>query len=309
MEVVSMKLSRVSLPLLLLALAGCGTGSDPVAPTSGTSADQSAIQQEMAQHPDLIDDEGISSSEAEIEADASASASASATLGVALDRPLRFGRHIRSIERRFEYAFADTDSTGRPTTARVTIHTFLAGTFNVAMGDSGTVDTVIHKPLHDHAIRHVRLKRVRLPGTRRDAWKIVATSGVEVTSRDAEVRIQSLRVQSGALDTTITDPLALFRLRAILKLTAGEPTTLTVTTNHDDDVVLLHTRLGRFPLHTNGDGTYSGTWTAPLLAGFRHAGINALSHGTLFDPAAPYDSQAWILPYRVTDQDPGEYAL
>ena len=301
-----MKLSRVSLPLLLLALAGCGHSQDPVAPTGGSSADQAAIQQEMALHPELIDDEGISSSSDATETDASLSASA--TVGGTLPRPLRFWRHIRSVERRFEYAFADTDSTGRPTTARVTIHTFLAGTFNVAVGDSGVIDSVVHKPLHDHAVRHVRLKRVLLPGTRRDAWKIVATSGVEVTSRDATVEIQSLRVQSGALDTTITNPRELFRLRAILKLTAGEPTTLTVTTNHSDDLVLLYTRLGRFPFHNNGDGTYSGTWRAPVFEGFKHFAVNALTRGTLVDPEAPYDSKAWAFPYRVTDRDPGEYA-
>jgi hypothetical protein len=307
MEVVSMRFSRVSLPLLLLVLAGCGSSSDPVAPTSGTSADESAIQQEMSQHPDLVDDEGISSSADVLEADASASMSAS--LGVTLQRPLRFWRHIRSVERRFEFTFADSDSVGRPTTARVRIHTFLAGTFNVAVGDSGTVDSVVHKPLHDHAVRHVLLRRMRLPGARHDGWKIVATSGVQVTSRDAATQIVSLRVQSAGLDTTITDPLALFRLRAILKVASGEATTLTVTANRNDDVVLLYTRLGRFPFHNNGDNTYTGTWRAPVFEGFRHFGINALSHGTLFDPAAPYDSRAWILPYRVVDKDPGEYAL
>lgn len=300
-----MKLSRLSLPLLLVILAGCGSGSDPVAPTVGSSADESAIQQEMAQHPDLIDDEGISSSDATVEADLSASA----IVGTTQDRPLRFWRRIRSVERKFEYSFADTDSTGLPTTARVTIHTYLTGTFNVAVGDSGAVDSVVHKPLHDHAVRHVRLKRVLLPGARRPAWKIVATSGVQMTSRDAEVRIQSLRVQSAGVDTTITDPLALFRLRSILKIAPGEATTLTVTTNHSDDILLLYTRFGRFRFQSNGDGTYSGTWHASLLEGFRHFGVNALTHGTLADPASPYDSQEWILPYRVTDQDPGDYAL
>jgi hypothetical protein len=307
MEVVSMKLSHVSLPLLCLVLAGCGQSSAPVTPTGGTSADESAVQQEMAQHPELVDDEGISSSSDQALADLSSSASV--TTGGTATRPLRFWRNIRSVDRRFEFAFADTDSTGRPTTARVTIHTFLTGTFNIAVGDSGAIDSVIHKPLHDHAVRHVRLRRILLPGARHDVWKIVATSGVEVTSRDAEIRITSLRVQSAGLDTTITNPLELFRLRAILKLAPGEPTTLTVTTNHNDDVVLLYARAGRFPFHNNGDGTYTGTWRAPLLDGFRHFGVNALSHGTLADPTAPYDSQAWIFPYRVVDTDPGDFAL
>src|SRR5262245_45576292 len=182
MEVVSMKLSRVFLPLLCLVLAGCGQSSAPLAPTGGTSADESAVVHEMALQPDLVNDDGISSSSDAVQADLAASASI--TADGTPTRPLRFWRNIRSIERRFEFAFADTDSTGRPTVARVTIHTFLVGGFFVAVGDSGVVDSVVRKPLHDHAVRHVRLRRVLLPGGRHDGWKIVATSGVEVTSRD-----------------------------------------------------------------------------------------------------------------------------
>ena len=50
-------------------------------------------------------------------------------------RPLTFWRQIRSVERRFEFAFADTDSTGRPTTCVVTVHQHILGTFNLLVGD------------------------------------------------------------------------------------------------------------------------------------------------------------------------------
>ena len=36
-----------------------------------------------------------------------------------------------------------------------------------------------------------------------------------------------------------------------------------------------------------------------MLAGVHHLGVNALSRGAIFDDRAPYDSQAWILPYVV----------
>ena len=41
----------------------------------------------------------------------------------------------------------------------------------------------------------------------------------------------------------------------------------------------------------------TGVFRAAFLAGVQHAGVNALSHSTLYDERAPYDSQAWLLPY------------
>jgi hypothetical protein len=38
---------------------------------------------------------------------------------------------------------------------------------------------------------------------------------------------------------------------------------------------------------------------APDLTGLHHVGVNALSHGTLLDDTAAYDSQSWIEPYLV----------
>jgi hypothetical protein len=303
-----MRWSRfVFAPLLLALLAGCGSrGADPLAPDSGGSAEQAAVEQEIALHPDLVDDSGISTSDASVDADLLATAS----LGPAANgRPLWFWRRIRDVERRFEIAFADTDSTGRPATAHVRVHVWLRGAFVVAVGDSGRIDSLVHKPLEDHALRNLLLKRVRLPGARHDVWKIVATSGVEVTSRNAQTRIESVRIQAAGLDTTITDPLALFRLRSILRLLPAADVNLTVTTGRADDIVLLYAGLHRFRFHNHGDGTHTGTWRTSVFEGFRHFGVNALSRGTLFDPAAPYDSKAWILPYRVSAADPGEYAL
>ncbi len=158
---------------------------------------------------------------------------------------------------------------------------------------------MIRKPLHDHWVRRVLLKRVRLADQDPPVWRIVATSGVKITSRDAVTRIESLRIQSGALDTTITEPLAFFRLRQILKLEPGVDVRLTATTLRSDDVVLLYAWGRRARFRNNGDNTYSAIFRAPDLDGLHHLGVNALSHGTLFDETAPYDSQSWIEPYVV----------
>jgi len=297
----------LTLPLMVALLTGCsrqGTLSGPQ--ESGTAGgDQAEVSSALAAEPSYVDDEVSESSDrTTLEASPAGSADAGLMSAEAAIRPLAFWRQIRRVERKFEFAFADTDSTGRPTTAVVTVHKFMLGTFNILVGDevpegSPPQTHVVSKPLDDHAVRRLLLKRVPMPDTTwsRWAWRIVGTSGVKVTSRDALTRIESLRIQSGPLDTTITDPLAFFRLRSMLKLDPFADVTLTATTLRNDDIVLLHMRGLRTRFHNNGDNTYSATFRAPDFTWLHHLGVNALSHGTLLDDAAPYDSQSWIVPY------------
>lgn len=303
--------SRVLLatPLALLLLAGCGKGGDALAPSesTATSADEAAVQQEVALHPELVED-GLYESEAQTAIGEEAAGGVAAAI-----HPLFYWRQITDVERRFEFAFADSDSTGRPTTALITVHKFLHGWFNVVAGERTPEGMpiegrVVRKRLNDHAVRRLLLKRFDVPDSRRASWKIVATSAIRITSRDAETRIESLRVQTADLDTTLTDPLALFRLRRILKLPPETEVTLTVTTLRNDDVVVLYARDRRFRFHNNGDNTYTGTWSSALTAGVHHFGVNALSHGSLFDDEAPYDSQSWILPYVTPPTELADFA-
>lgn len=287
-------------PFLLLLLSGCGKSADMVAPAPAANAEESNVSAELALHPELVEDElAESRDQTAVE---SATASTGAGMAAAID-PLFFWRDIRRVERAYEFAFRDTDSTGVPQAVVVTIHKRFAGTFNVVARQdvpegAPQEGRLIQKPLHDHWVRRVLLRRVDNADARR-RWRIAATSGVEVTSRAAETRLVSLRIQSGALDTTVTDPLALFRLRQVLRLPADAQVVLTATTLRNDDVVVFYRYGARSRFQNNGDNTYSTTWTVAALAGVRHLGVNALSHGTLFDDEAPYDSQAWILPYVV----------
>ncbi|HKQ57908.1 MAG TPA: hypothetical protein VJY35_08555 [Candidatus Eisenbacteria bacterium] len=297
----------LALLLLIALLTGCASRGDLTGPDGSGAAnpDQSEVAAEMAANPGYVDDEVSEAADpTTLEGQAEASAATDpATIDAAI-RPLTFWREIRDVQRRFEFAFVDTDSVGRPTTAIVTVHKLITGTFNILVADetpegSPPAAHVIHKRLADHGVRRVLLKRVRLPESDRRAWRVVATSGVRITSRDAKTRIESLRVQSGALDTTITDPLAFFRLRAMLKLDPQAEVTLTATTLAENDVVLLYLRDRRARFTNHGDRTYSITFRVPDRTGLHHVGVNALSHGTLFDDQAPYDSQAWIEPYLV----------
>ena len=299
----------LTLPLMIALLAGCsqrGTPGDPMDPGAGSAnTDQAEVASVIAATPSYVDDEVSEASDQTSLAAPSAAATEAGAFGAQTAiRPLAFWREIRNVDRRFEFAFADSDSTGRPTTAVVTVHKLITGSFNILVGDqvpegSPPQSHVIQKPLADHGVRRLLLKRVPVPESDRRAWRVVATSGVKITSRDARTRIESLRLQSAGLDTIITDPLAFFRLRSILKLDPLADVTLTVTTRRDDDVVLLYLRDHRVRFVNGGGNSYSATFRVPDRTGLLHVGVNALSNGTLFDDAAPYDSQAWIEPYLV----------
>lgn len=317
-----MKSTRfLGIALLLAAglLAGCSkkNPTSPLGTSPGAiSSNQTQVMSTIAAAPSAIED-GL--------ADASDATSYDGQLGsLSAIEPFTFWRTITGRQRSFEIAFSDTDATGQPTTAIVTIHKHLTGRFNILVGVPGTdgtpmdsVPDVIHKPLDDEWVRRVMLKRINpmtgMAGSAPDSegeddhenrWRVAAVSGVEVTSKDATTHIVSLRVQTADKDTTITDPLAFQRLRKVLNFSPESQVTLTVTTLRNDDVVVLQHFAHRFRFHNNGDNTYTGVWpTGLFMMGLHHVGVNALSHGTLFDDQAPYDSQSWIFPYSLAPEN------
>jgi hypothetical protein len=120
-----------------------------------------------------------------------------------------------------------------------------------------------------------------------------------VKTRGGVTAVQSLRIQTADLDTTITDPLELHRIRRMILLPEGTDVTLTAKTASASDVVLFYGHDQRRRFTNNGDGTFTFHFTAGRYLGIRNFGVDALSHGTLFDDAEPYDSNAWIFGYVV----------
>jgi len=302
------------LVLLFAAVLLAGCGENAVGPGGAETTDQSQIAGTLVSAPSLIEDGLFASSAPTALASAARGASQSPATPI---EPHTFWRSISSSTRHFEFAFADTDTTGHPTTALVTVNWRLLGTLNIVTASEpppepdvmAAQEHIVRKPLDDQWVRRVLLKRVPPEGEGMDRafWRIAAVTGVEVTSREATTRIVSLRVQAAGMDTTITDPLALILLRQILRFAPDEAVTLTVTTTRDDDVVLLYHAEQRERMANVGTNTYAGTLPAGSLEGWRHFGVNALSHGTLYDDAEPYDSKAWILPYVIATTPEVDY--
>lgn len=301
------KFVALALGLALVAglAAGCGK-STPGAPQdlgSGSTAtptaeDISQVSAEVSANTPYVEEDVYEGGDpARLDAAGDA---------LAAIRPLSWWRTIRSVTRRIDTQFLDPDSAGRPTTAVVTVHKRLQGSFNILAGDSlAAPDSLLRKPLDDRWVRRLLLKRVRVDSTGQVRWRLAGTSGVEITSDGAVTNIQSVRVQAGGLDTTITDPLQMHRLRRVLHVPAGAEVRLTVRTGAPDDLVLFYRWMHRARFHNEGNGTHTFRWTAGAEGGLRHFGVNALSRGTLFDDAAPYDSNAWIFAFVVFEADDG----
>ncbi|HET9951616.1 MAG TPA: hypothetical protein VFS09_07475 [Candidatus Eisenbacteria bacterium] len=276
-------------------------------PTPQSTNDQALIQGTLAAEYQFLDDgfmdAGATTNLAPTFRGARAAAGVSGTTEAALD-PFFFWRQIEHRTLAFQIAFADSDSTGLPRTAFVTVKRDFSGWFNIVPRDASHPDLpdtahVTHKPLIDHWVRNFLMKRVDLPGMQRPMWKIASASAIEVTAENATTLVTSVRVRTASLDTTLTDPSALIPLRRVLRFSPEDTVTVTVATPRTDDVVLLYHHDRRERLTNNGDGTYSGRFRAGLFSGWRHFAVNALSHGTLYDDAAAYDSKAWIYPYVI----------
>ena len=300
----------VTILLGLTVLWGCSDNS--VNPQSQAAGEEAAITGTLAALPEFMDDGLFDTPDQTLLAPSLRDAGEVAAAPKEAIEPFVFWRAITARSRRFEFAFADSDSTGRPTTAIVTVHRRFTGTFNILPRDPNAPTVAdrsgaIAKPLDDHWVRRLLLKRIRLGDETRGRWRLAAASGVSVTSAEATSEIESIRVETATQDTTLTDPLAFVFLRRMLRFAPEDSVTLTVTTPRADDVVLLYHREHRGRFRNNGDGTYTARLRAGHLAGWRHFGVNVLSHGTLFDDAAPYDSKAWIFPYVVLPGPTAEY--
>jgi len=140
-------------------------------------------------------------------------------------------------------------------------------------------------------------------------WKLKKISLVSAKSDTINtIRIDSLRIQSSLRNVLIVDPLnAYYKIDSLLSFTPAEQLTITLYTNAPDGLAFLHAFWGlllvRMPFQNQGEGVFSGTWSAQLIPGFRFAIFDLIARPTLLDPTAPYDVSGWLLPYTIKPAD------
>ena len=295
MHLIKKQLWLSMMTLAALALAGCGKSTEVTqANPGGTPAGSDAAQVTAVvdNNPEYADEDVFSTNQV---------GSFEVGGGFAAVRPLRFFRQITNVERSRDVEFGSPDADGRPTMALVTLHRHLTGTFHLLAGSTDPNDTTrtrIAKPLDDQWTRRILLQRVKLPNDSL-RWRLVGTSGAQVKTQGGSTNLISLRIQAAGVDTTITDPLAMHRLRRVLLLPPGTPVRLTATTGSASDAVLFYGRDMRRRFVNNGDGTHSFEFPVGRFVGLANFGVDVLSNGTLFDDTAAYDSNAWIFLFAV----------
>jgi len=311
----------------LLVLTGCGqspTASSTTTDPAAIYASAAGVQSQMQAMPDEFETTTYEDG-ALAKADMTAPSFAAITGGfqtTADIRPAYWFRLIRSHDRHFDVQFEHPDT--MTVVARVHITDRILGTFNVVTRPD-TIDgqiierTWIKKPLADTAERNAVFVRHRTndedaAGEAEDRedgcrdgwspWRLRQTSGTEITSDGGTRSIQSVRIQAGAVDLTVTDPLALVPRADLPRIAPGTEVQVTATTGDPTDVVVLYARWGRMRMRPGAaPGEFVGRFLAPDHDGLRHLAVNALAHGTLFTDDGPYDSKAWGIPFVVRAPD------
>ena len=282
---------------ILFVLGGCGQNESPLSPT-GTLDDEACVRSLVEDNAELFSYDYQDGSE-EIAAGGDDPAMIKELDGI---DPVAFWREITDREKDVDIHIYK-DSLGAH--AEVTITTSLQGWFHTV-----TMDSDYTKEIDDTAVRYAYLERsAHQTGeahARHGGWELKAVSGWEVVSNPCTKMINSVQVtaSSGAVDTLLTDVSSLWDLDELFVLEPGDSVTLTVDTGNPEDLVFLHApRFFRRPFQHIGGGIFQGTWvTADDPNGPprpRHATIDVIDHGTVFDDAMPYDSRAWGMVYFV----------
>lgn len=305
----------------LILLAGCGqmnptsNSNDPAARYAAEPGVQSTAQAMPDEFETSTYEDGAAA-----KPDMTDPAFASSKFGSQTDAailPAFWFRLIRNHERRFVVEFEHPDT--MTVIAKVRVVDRLLGTFNVITRPDTTESGItegswIRKPLADRGVRNAVFVRHRLRDDPADEvedredgfrdgwsrWRLAAISCHEITSDGGTRVIESVRIQAGTVDVTITDPLLPVRRGDLTRIAPETRVHVTATTGDPTDVLVLYARWGRMRMRPTGvPGQFEGRFLAPSEGGVRHIAVNALSHGTLYDDVLPYDSKAWGIPFVV----------
>jgi len=289
---------------ILFVIGGCGKSTSPVGPQL-TGDDETNLRVLIEDNPELFS--------YDIEDGSEESQGVNQDIGNAKTiEPVAFWREITSREREVDIHITHPGGDSLPC-AEVTITTYYRGLFHTV-----SMDSEYTKEIDDTAVRYAYLEKESHDGS--DAqmrayggWRLKKVSGWEVASDPCTKEIYSLQITSGSVDTTIADMSSLWDLEDLLAFDPGDSVTLTVDTGNPEDLVFLHAPLCvRRSFKHIGGGIFTGTWVTtedPHVAARsrpRHAAIDVIDHGTVFDDELPYDSRVWGMVYFVGENPHGE---
>lgn len=188
--------------------------------------------------------------------------------------------------------------------AFVEINTTIYDTLFIEAVDSlGDSTIALYKKYFiDHAKRYAIFKRDSIP-THLRGWRLYALSGVEIVSDTNTVDIDSVKIEWDGNMLMVTDPLELQRREEVLTFEPGEELIITVYTNDVPAFVFLHTPRDGFRHRWRlqyGNGAFHG-WCLCAQHGIHHIAVDMIAKATLMDTEYPYDSNAWIIPYRIEE--------
>lgn len=270
-------------------LSGClNSDNAPSAPGDTASPeDQSAIQTVMQQDVDAAE---YSAVDLFTYSDPATGASAAPIATARWRRePQDFTRSARILIQQ---------SAGERATANVFASGDVIGLLHL-WTDEGDSFAHVTKDFEDTSKLHMVFQRER-ERDRNRGWHLMALSGVDIASPNTTRHINSVRVQWGDVDNTITDITQLVRVPDLMQLAGDAVAEVTVDTGDATDHVFLHVRRElRLEMHNNGDGTFSARMPVLSRRGPGHFVVDVLSDGTLYDDEAPYDNAAWGIPFLV----------
>lgn len=243
--------------------------------------------------------------------------------------PIKWGRRIfwNQVVRNYNVTVTGD------TLALVEVTKTLPGEFWVGLGtrssDTVIIDTVIKKPFTDVSKRNLLFKRIARHEDSFRNWVPVAITMVAGKSQGTnQFSITSIEMKETRfnVDTTITNPLnTWFRLGwqhgTVPVFPVHDSVTVLVTvTSADDSAEIVHLRHGiggdghnRRRTHmalistTGGAGNYTRVYEKTFVTGLRpfifaercNAVVDVISHGTIYDNAAPFSNEYWGLSYII----------
>jgi hypothetical protein len=281
---------------ILFVLGGCGKNESPMGPEI-SSDDETALRTFVGDNPELFtfDFEDVSLE--------SQNGTSDQTLLRDID-PVAFWREItqRGMEVDVHIVFPGGDTLPY---AEVTVTGHIQGLFHTV-----TMDSHYTKEIDDTAVMYAYFEGRKPTESVNErpyrGWKLKKISGVEIASNPCTKEILSVKISSssGLVDTTIADVSSLWDIKDLFVFQPGDSVTLTVDTGNPEDLVFLHAPFFfRRPFQHIGGGIFVGTWVTARDPHFarrwRHAFIDVIDHGSVFDDEMPYDSRAWGMVYFV----------